>query len=114
MKHTKTETCSTGVGIGQNQKTWLRFTFFHFEDVWGKVSYLIPPWAPPPPSFFFSFWLHHMACGILVPQLGIEFKPLASRVQSPNHWITGEFCPSYLTSLGLSFFIFLKEIIVCM
>ena len=111
MKHTKTEICSTGVGIGQNQKTWLRFTFFHFEDVCRKVSYLI---LPRPPPFFFSFWLHHMACGILVPQLEIELKPLASIVQSPNHWITREFCPTYLISLGLSFFIFLKEIIVCM
>ena len=57
MKHTKTEICSTGVGIGQNQKTWLRFTFFHFEDVCRKVSYLILP--RPPPLFFFFLAAPH-------------------------------------------------------
>ena len=28
MRQAKTEICSTGKGIGQNQKTWLKFIFF--------------------------------------------------------------------------------------
>ena len=36
-----------------------------------------------------------MACGILVPQSGIEPEPLAVKAQSPNHWATREF-PSFL------------------
>ena len=34
---------------------------------------------------FFSVWPCHMACGILVPQPGIEPRSSAIRVQSPNH-----------------------------
>ena len=40
------------------------------------------------------FWPRHSVCGILVPQPGIKPGPLAVRVQSSNHWITGEF-PSW-------------------
>ena len=37
--------------------------------------------------FFFPFsWLHHVACGILVPQPGIEPVPSAVKAQNPNHW----------------------------
>ena len=32
-----------------------------------------------------------MACGILVPQSGLEPEPLAVKVQGPNHWTTREF-----------------------
>ena len=42
-------------------------------------------------SFYFIylfFWLHHAACGILVPQSGTELPSLS--VKSPNHWITRE------------------------
>ena len=35
-----------------------------------------------------------MACGILVPQPGIEPGPPAMKAQSPNHWIAREF-PTY-------------------
>ena len=41
--------------------------------------------------FLYIFWLCHMAYGILVPQLGIEPKPLAVRAWSLNHWTTREF-----------------------
>ena len=34
--------------------------------------------------FFFLFWLHHIACEILVPQLGIELELLAVKAWSPN------------------------------
>ena len=31
------------------------------------------------------FWLCHVACGMLVPQPGIEPTPPAVEAQSPNH-----------------------------
>ena len=40
--------------------------------------------------FFGVFWLHHTACGILVPQLGIEPTPPVLEVQSLNHWTARE------------------------
>ena len=40
---------------------------------------------------FCCFWLHHTACGILVPQPGLELGPSAVSVQSPNHWTPREF-----------------------
>jgi len=45
---------------------------------WGKIS------------FFFLFWPHHAACGILVPQPGVEPAPPALEVQSLNYWIARE------------------------
>jgi len=48
--------------------------------------------------FFFSLgffclfvWLHHVDCGILVPQQGIKSRLSVTRTQNPNHWITTEF-----------------------
>ena len=35
------------------------------------------PGKPHSSFFFFMFWLHHAACGILVPQPGIEPTPPA-------------------------------------
>ena len=34
-------------------------------------------------------WLYHVACGMLVPWPGIEPRPLAVKVLSPNHWTSG-------------------------
>ena len=39
-------------------------------------------------AFFFFFWLHHTACGILVPQLEIEPTPPALEGWSLNLWTT--------------------------
>ena len=36
-------------------------------------------------TIFIYFWLHDIACGILVPQPGIELTPTAVEVQSLNH-----------------------------
>ena len=44
-------------------------------------------------SFFFFFWSHHMACGLLVPRPGIESRPPAVGLWSPNHWTAWEFPP---------------------
>ena len=40
---------------------------------------------------FSFFWPCHMACGILVPQPGIEPRPSKVRAQSLNHWTTRQF-----------------------
>ena len=37
-------------------------------------------------KFFFTFWLHWEARGILVPPQGIEPARPALEVQSLNHW----------------------------
>ena len=41
--------------------------------------------------YLFTFWPCLKACGILVPQPGIEPGPLAMKEQSPNHWTAWEF-----------------------
>ena len=40
---------------------------------------------------FWFFWPHHTACGILIPQPGVEPEPLAVTAWSPNQWTTREF-----------------------
>ena len=42
-------------------------------------------------SGLLSVRLHHVACGILVPQPGIEPVPLAMKAWSSNHWTAREF-----------------------
>ena len=42
-------------------------------------------------DFWGVFWPCSLACGILVPQSGIEAGALAVEEQSPNHWTTGNF-----------------------
>ena len=42
-------------------------------------------------TIFFFFWPYHKACGILVPQPGIDPRPSPVKARSPNHWTTGEF-----------------------
>ena len=43
-----------------------------------------------------------MACGILVPQPGIEPMPSAMETQSPNHWTAREFVRSiFQNKIGL-------------
>ena len=37
---------------------------------------------------YLFFWLHHSACGILVPQPGTELTPLEAEVQIRSHWPT--------------------------
>ena len=43
-----------------------------------------------PYKFFFIFWPHRMACGILVPQPEIQTLPPALEVWFLNHWTTRE------------------------
>ena len=40
---------------------------------------------------FIYFWLRCVACGILVPQPGMEPGPPAVEARSPNHWTAREF-----------------------
>ena len=51
-----------------------------------------------------KFWPCHMACGILVPQSGIEPMPPAVEVWSPNHWTAREvtFCHFILLMVSLA------------
>ena len=51
-------------------------------------------------DFWGVFWPCSLACGILVPQSGIEAGALAVEEQIPNHWTTGNF---------LIFFFLIKE-----
>ena len=46
--------------------------------------------------FFFFFWPHHGACGVLVPQPGVEPAPSAVRAWSPNHWTAREFPQTFI------------------
>ena len=39
---------------------------------------------------FTSFWLHGMACGILVPQLGMKPTPFPVEAERLNHWTNRE------------------------
>ena len=49
---------------------------------------------------FFFLLLCHVAYRILVPQPGIELRPLTVKAQSPNYWIAREFLMhSFLTNL---------------
>ena len=41
-------------------------------------------------GFFFFFWSHCAACGILVPQPGTEPAPPALEAQILNHWTARE------------------------
>ena len=42
------------------------------------------------PLSLFFFLPCHVACEILISPLGVVSRPLAVKVQSPNHWIAGE------------------------
>ena len=44
------------------------------------------------------------ACGILVPQPGIEPRPSAVKAWSPNHWTAKEF-PSFIIFLNKRLYI---------
>jgi len=41
-------------------------------------------------GFFVLFWQCLMACGVLVPQAGIEPQPSMVRAQSPSPWTARE------------------------
>ena len=48
--------------------------------------------TPRKSDFFFFFWPHCEACGILIPPPGIEPQAQGSEsAESPNHWTTREF-----------------------
>ena len=55
---------------------------FPCESIWMHLAQL---------SCFFFFWPHHVAWGMLVPQLGTKSVPSTMKAQSPNHWTTREF-----------------------
>ena len=52
--------------------------------------------------FHFFFWPCCTACGILVPHPGIEPRPLAVKMWSPNHWTSKEFLDSFFLNNSFS------------
>lgn len=50
----------------------------------------------------FLFWTHHEACGILVPQPGVEPRPPAVKSLSPNPWTAREFPGGRIKSVATS------------
>ena len=46
--------------------------------------------------YLFTFWLHHVVCGILVPQPVIQPAPLAMKAWNLNYWMARKFPPSTL------------------
>ena len=47
-------------------------------------------------SLIIFLLMHHDVCGLLVPQLGIEPRPLAVKPLSAKHWTAREFPRSLL------------------
>ena len=70
-------------------------------QMWGVILCNPLTYNPLPSAFFFIFWLHHVACSILVPWPGIEPKPPVAEAQSLNHWTTREV--HHISSLNSSF-----------
>ena len=54
-------------------------------------------------GFFFIFWPHQVACGILVPRPVIETRPPTVEAWSPNHWTPGKSLPSAHKDTDLKF-----------
>lgn len=56
-----------------------------------SLSYLVNTFFFILKFIYLFIWLHHTACGILVPPIGIEPGPSAVGAQSHNYWTTREF-----------------------
>ena len=74
----------------------------------GDRHAIFTKWDVDTQLFVFNFWPHSVACGILVPQPGIEPAPSALGAQSLNHW-TGREGPQGCLFL---FFFFWMEIFI--
>ena len=55
-----------------------------------QYSFILTWWHLQRPHFYFFFFCHCVACGILVPQPGIEPMPPELGVQSLTHWTSRE------------------------
>ena len=97
---------STEVRIFSYTLTYLFRGFIHFFVLrfWLYLQKLLILWILTPLYkycqycllvcsllFFFFFWLHSIAYGILVPQSGVEPEPLAMNARSPDCWIVRKF-----------------------
>ena len=68
------------------------YSVYYLLDIVVSTLHFLLHFIPPVTlygSFFFPL-LHHEACGILVPQLGVETVPPALEAWSLNHWTTRE------------------------
>ena len=91
---------STQQGFMKNE-TNLSFSLIKLLDDYNNPENAINNIIFKGSSFFFFFWPCCMACGILVPQPGIEHRPLAVRAWNPNHWTAREFLGSCLLRCDL-------------
>ena len=76
---------------GVNVLITVNFSHLVGVSVSAKILLCIP--APRLHYFFFSFWPHCVACGILVPtpgEPGIEPQATAVKALSPIHWTIKE------------------------
>ena len=102
------------------QKVCFGYPWLKISSMYLHGKYLIQMWYLLCPSGFWSlllvsvtaaqwtqehffFWRHQAACGILVPQPGIEPTPPAVEAQSLNHWTAKEVPRTFffLAALGL-------------
>ena len=58
-------------------------------------------------SYYFYFWLHYVACRILVSQPSIELWPPAVEALSPNHWTTRECLGPTFFKFSFKFYLFI-------
>ena len=65
----------------------------------GRLTAYSVKWHKHKRSLFYFFGLRCVACGIFVPQPGIELVPPAVEASSPNHWTTREFPRSVFLAL---------------
>ena len=79
--------CSWALGVSSEQDRQKSMPSWSWHSRAG-----IKQWINP---YGFMFWPHHVACGILVPQSGIEPVSLAVGTQNPNHWPQGNFPNTY-------------------
>ena len=82
--------CISSMAYGPSFYMLIYHSYILFSDM--SILYWI--FLEMQKSLSFFFWLHHVACGILVPQPGIKPRPSAVRAWSPNHWTSREFHPN--------------------
>ena len=80
--------------LGTKESTWIAYVFWSLgeKDLYRKETVSSKTWDQREREVSYLFiWLHCVACGILVPQPGIEPRAMAVKALTPNHWTTREF-----------------------
>ena len=80
-------------------------THTHYLYKRSALQNLNPPLGPEGRIFCFS-WSHHVVCGILAPQPGMEPVPPVVEAWCPNHWTAREFSGvSFLSTVQTELFL---------